>query len=362
MIANTIGIIIFASLLILGFLLLTNPLGVNIKANRWFGWFFVIWGIYWVENLSPEINEFVTQHFISVPLNTVLFCGPILLYFGIIFFTNPNHKLGKRFYLYCLAPVAFFALQTARFFSPENDTLFISSIGFNFLNGIFFATASLVHLRKYQKRIPYFSSSSIEIDLNWLVLIIVSIMILAVTIVVYNILFFKEPPGIVANTITLGIAYFAAYYSLKQKEIYPKDETQRKQLIAIKEPDSNNKRKLLDDETLVKQKSNLLQIMQEQEPHLDSEINLSRLAEALKVTPHQLSYLLNTGFNENFFQFINRHRIEKAKILLATPQKQNLSMLGIAYESGFNSKTVFNTTFKKNVGSTPSDFRLKNTK
>ena len=77
----------------------------------------------------------------------------------------------------------------------------------------------------------------------------------------------------------------------------------------------------------------------------------------MNCTPHQLSYIINNGFDENFYQFINRFRIEEAKKLILNPNMNHLSLLGIGFEVGFNSKSVFNTTFKKNTGKTPSEFK-----
>ncbi|MFZ0597901.1 MAG: helix-turn-helix domain-containing protein, partial [Flavobacterium sp.] len=55
--------------------------------------------------------------------------------------------------------------------------------------------------------------------------------------------------------------------------------------------------------------------------------------------------------------FINRYRIEEAKKMIQDPNMEHLSLMGIAFEVGFNSKTVFNTTFKKSTNQTPSEFK-----
>ena len=67
--------------------------------------------------------------------------------------------------------------------------------------------------------------------------------------------------------------------------------------------------------------------------------------------------LPNNGFNQNFYGFINKFRVEKSKKLLADKELDKYSIIGIAFESGFNSKTSFNTTFKKLTGQTPSEFK-----
>ena len=104
-------------------------------------------------------------------------------------------------------------------------------------------------------------------------------------------------------------------------------------------------------------KERLIALMENEKPYLDTQLNLFKLAELHGSTVHELSSLINKGFNENFNQFINRYRVEESKKLLVSEQHQNLSMLGIAYEAGFNSKTVFNATFKKMVGKTPTEYR-----
>jgi AraC-like DNA-binding protein len=161
------------------------------------------------------------------------------------------------------------------------------------------------------------------------------------------------------NLFTLTIIYFIAYNSLRQKEIFPLDENQREEIITISQEDESTKpkRKLVSEDELISLKALLTDIMQQQKPYLDCDINLMKLSELLNITPHQLSYVINTGFNENFFQYINRHRIEKAKELLLKEDTNNLSILGIAFESGFRSKTSFNTTFKKITNQTPSEFK-----
>jgi AraC-like DNA-binding protein len=157
----------------------------------------------------------------------------------------------------------------------------------------------------------------------------------------------------------LFIVFGVAYSALRQKEIYPVNAGQEEEIMDIETitPFSDQKRKVVSDIELVEFKTALNQLMKEKMPYKDPEINLIKLAAMLKMTPHQLSYVINTGFNENFFQFINRHRVEAARDLIAKGNLNNFSLLGIAFESGFNSKTTFNNTFKKITSQTPTEFR-----
>ncbi|MCF2875734.1 MULTISPECIES: helix-turn-helix domain-containing protein [unclassified Tenacibaculum] len=158
----------------------------------------------------------------------------------------------------------------------------------------------------------------------------------------------------------LTTIFFIAYKALKQKEIFPKNIKYRNTAISIDKDlkeDIVTKRKLFKEEELVEYKSQLNALMKEQQLYLNSDINLASLSEHMNITPHQLSYIINKGFNQNFYQFINGYRVNKAKSLLLDNSSDKLSILGIAFEAGFNSKTAFNTTFKKFTNKTPSEFK-----
>ena len=97
--------------------------------------------------------------------------------------------------------------------------------------------------------------------------------------------------------------------------------------------------------------------MESEKPHLDSDLTLPKLADHLQIPPHHLSQIINESLKQNFFDFVNGYRVEEAKQLLLDPEKSSFTVLAIAEEAGFNSKTVFNTAFKKGTGKTPSAFR-----
>lgn len=87
--------------------------------------------------------------------------------------------------------------------------------------------------------------------------------------------------------------------------------------------------------------------------YLDTQLSLRELAAKLKIHPNKLSWLLNNKIGKGFNEFINQKRLIHFQEISIKPETQHLSILGIAYESGFNSKSVFNEFFKKNTGMTP---------
>ena len=74
-------------------------------------------------------------------------------------------------------------------------------------------------------------------------------------------------------------------------------------------------------------------------------------------TSYHLSQLLNENLNQKFYDFVNGYRVEEAKRALFDPANDHLTILAVALEAGFSSKSAFNAAFKKFAGTTPSDFR-----
>lgn len=99
----------------------------------------------------------------------------------------------------------------------------------------------------------------------------------------------------------------------------------------------------------------LLAFMTTSEPYLDSELSLAALSDQVAMTPREVSELVNQSLGLHFFDFVNGYRVRKAQeLLLATPRR---SVLEVLYTVGFNSKSSFNTAFKKHAGLTPSAYR-----
>ena len=99
----------------------------------------------------------------------------------------------------------------------------------------------------------------------------------------------------------------------------------------------------------------LLALMTEQQPWLEPELTLTELAHRLRLTPGLLSKVINTGCGQNFNDFVNAYRVREAQRLLADPRFAHYSLVGVALESGFNSRSTFNRVFKKVVGQAPSE-------
>ncbi len=136
-------------------------------------------------------------------------------------------------------------------------------------------------------------------------------------------------------------------YQQYHDKVYPR-VVQKPKVRKPRQPDS-----ALTNEQVEK----IQAFVESERPYLNPSLTLRSLAEQVDIHPNQLSWLLNESIGSNFNEFINIKRIEHFKQLVLDPDNSHISLIGLAYESGFNSKTVFNTAFKKTVGMTPKEFQ-----
>ncbi|MEM6830311.1 MAG: helix-turn-helix domain-containing protein [Bacteroidota bacterium] len=110
---------------------------------------------------------------------------------------------------------------------------------------------------------------------------------------------------------------------------------------------------LLNEEEVLKYKDKLIYALEERHVHFNTDLTLRSLAETIDLHPNKLSWLLNEKIGQNFNDFINSYRLKAFQEKAVAPQNSHLTLLGLAYDSGFTSKSVFNDFFKKTTGLTP---------
>ncbi len=96
--------------------------------------------------------------------------------------------------------------------------------------------------------------------------------------------------------------------------------------------------------------------MENTKPYLDRELTIYDLSRQLDIPRHILSEIINEHMGKNFYNLVNDYRVEEVKMRLESPEYKHLTILAIAFDSGFNSKSSFNTIFKEKTGSTPSEY------
>ena len=142
-----------------------------------------------------------------------------------------------------------------------------------------------------------------------------------------------------------------SYYGLRNPELY----RVAKQLPVRKYAASKLTKADLD-----RLKVQLDQLMEEKKPYLNKELLKADLSEMLGIQKPEMARLLNERIGMNFFEYVNYYRIKEFVALAQTEKAKQLTFFGLAQEAGFKSKTTFNSSFKKLMGSSPTEYFRQN--
>lgn len=316
--------------------------------------------------------------------------GPFLfLYTGAI----TNQLQAKRssmlhaipfFFIYLLfSPFLLLSTEKKILIAKSNgqglETLLPILITLIMISGVVYVALSLWLLKKYKRTLRDQFSSAEKINLAWLRYLIYSIGFIWVFVLIGN-------DQMIFGSVVVFV-FFLGYFGIKQVGIFTQSyptETNIEAKILMNgassptEPIgttqlSANTTALLDVPQKVKylrsslsekiareiQKS-LTKAINEDRLFSNPEITLAELAQTLNVHPNNLSQVINTFEGKNFYDYINHKRIEEFKRIVALPESQRFTLLALALECGFNSKTSFNRNFKNATGLSPSEY-LKQT-
>ena len=291
----------------------------------------------------------------------------ILLGAGLYFFTRsmcePNFRFRKKDWLHTLPlflHLVFYTVRFHRFGVATKKELLISGSYQSFLEGklwensffllmYIYAVAIIIQLFRYRKRILQVASDQ-KSGLQWLFVIVLGFIFVWTSDVMEYYLFWIRGQ----HTWLVHIphpAVFVLTTILVWKTMMQSKTFEELQFLE------NQSQRILTKEQISTYADQLNEVMKTEKPYLNPELTLSGLSEAAKIPPRHLSQLLNEHYQQNFYDFINLHRIQASKKLLLDEEKSKWTILEILYEAGFNSKTTFNLAFKKQTGMTPKLYR-----
>jgi AraC-like DNA-binding protein len=383
---------------LLSFLLFFHPLQQNVRANRWLGFFVFIIGCAFIGTYMILTETAVLYKFFFKCLYSLQFLLGPSFYISVLYFVTPTKMFRRADWLHFIPFIIYVcaehiwkfgkeSISTFPLFEINNEFSFLVRDILPFLTG-FYLVKSYITLVKHKTRLKLITSSINQINLGWLVQFIF-ILSLSVIIWLNDALFGLPFLTHATNFVYAGAAFFLAYFAMKQKTIFAfkeKDIKEISDLLEYKDDkpevsviyetvESANyteaavevtevpgakkekpKLKRLTAGQIENLSVQLFSLMEKDKLFLDNDLNLPMVAEKLGIGIHEASFLINETTHDNFYNFINRYRVEEAKKLLASAKVEELNILGIAFASGFNSKTTFNTTFKKVVGVSPSQY------
>ncbi|WP_438978052.1 helix-turn-helix domain-containing protein [Polaribacter sp.] len=209
----------------------------------------------------------------------------------------------------------------------------------------------------YRKRIKAYFSNTYKLELNW----ILSFLIAFTALFLYSSL-----QDIIGSLIielnyeqrwwlNIFMAIVVLFVGIKG---YFTDTTKLNKLSFSFSPNPESIPQFKKEEEKVSAEDieKLKSYMELEKPYLNPDLNLSDLSDELQINRAELSKIINSGFNKNFNDFINEYRVNTFKEKLNLGEHKQLSLLGIAYDCGFNSKATFNRVFKKITQISPTEF------
>jgi len=292
-------------------------------------------------------------------ININLLLGPALL-----FYTREitsQHETRVPQYLHWLPAIVSSAGILLMFFwsrPPSVDEVSLGSMNISRLILQTPATVSLLGyglycirlLKQYRLTLADQFSTLDQINLHWVTTICWILIFAALSLLVSTP--FEAMSSYWRGIVYVALIYYIGHTGIRQPEIFQQQPLQKSQGKMAPEAAGNSQ---LPPESQGLWLT-LLKRLEEQQPHLDLDLNLSKLARQMKLHPNRLSAVINHHGRCNFFELINKERIKHAKYLLADSDCK-LSIVDIAIESGFNSKSTFYVRFKEFTGMSPTSYR-----
>ena len=232
----------------------------------------------------------------------------------------------------------------------------------------FYYVWAIIILSKYRKSILDFFSTKKDVDKKWLFYLTngfaAYLIVGVIGLFMMQIFNFSLPFNIYSYSSLILVIYIfgLGYIGLTRNIVLHgyKDFVVHKG-ISIPHKDYISNRTRYEKSTMTNSEASVLiselnELMNNKKLYLDCQLNLKTLAEALNTNTHRLSQSLNEYQGENFFDFVNRYRIEEVKKRMADPESEKFKIIAIAYDCGFNSRSGFYNSFRKFTGQTPTDY------
>ena len=336
--------------------------------------FFFILILFYLFHVYAEIHRIRVLYIVTFLFNNILeiLIGPLLFLYIKSIFQNKKELIIKKNYTHFLPVGLYFVLVSIPFLLSILNRKEI----FNYLKSINkyhneISIAMMLYLliytfwsyrifNKYRKAIKLHFSTIQKSNFKWIKLMLVGILLISCFDLITGIYeIYIQPSGFQTKYITVTLIIilliYLSYFGIKQTTILLPDflvntisESKQKQL--------NNRLSSFKKNELSNLKASLESSMKVDKMHLDENLTLNKLATKLSISDKHLSAFLNQHLNITFYDYVNSYRITSVIDKLKSKEYKNITLLGIAYESGFKSKTSFNRIFKKETGLSPSAY------
>ena len=306
---------------------------------------------------------------------------PLVFIYGPVIFlyvrSLTGKKIGSRELLHFL-PFVLTVLLLIPFYLKSGDekiafvkTYFLSNqlmteafamISLRMAHLLIYIFLSFRLLKAYEKGIRDQFSNVDKLSLSWLYKLLIGFAaIIFVSFITYVLVMMGKlsllDSNIIASLMVAVVIYSIGYLGFRQTKLRLQMEQENGQTEPLPKESEQARSHAFSEEMANRYLLALQQKMEQEKLFTRSELSLNMLAGQLGIQPYQLSQLINRELNQTFFDFVNQYRIEEVKGRLVDPANKPYTIMAIAMDAGFNSKSAFNQAFKKYTGLTPSAYR-----
>jgi len=308
-------------------------------------------------------NEALYPQLLAVDFPLPLIHGPFLFVYTLALSRGRVSKISLLHFVPSLAVllylIPFFALPTEqKIYVFENRGIGYEAFNIirdfaNILSGVVYVILSSVALWKHRISIVHQFSSIEKINLQWLQYLIYWIGAIWIFV-------FTGIEELIFGAVVLFIL-FIGFFGIRQVGIFHSSDRASSPPVQTDESEDEPEKRKYQKSGLSSDSSSTLHrdlshLMIMEKVFRESELSLTDLAKRLNTQPNHLSQVINEREGKNFYDYINSLRIEEFMRIVSTPESKKYTLLGLAQECGFNSKSSFNRYFKKVTGKSPSEF------
>ncbi len=297
-----------------------------------------------------------------------LFLVSALIYLFILSLLQKEKPNLKTLIQHLSLPVLYFIFHFIIFLLDKEDkqnfsqkiyfpfVIYIEVLGYYILSSYYFV--SIIKLLHQYNRIAHHSYSQISLNtINWLryfvfgfIAYLIIDFIFSATEAIFKLDFSQQYWKYLIRGVLTSFLCIAGYNFEDKIAISNTD------FEADKINEDETKNELISESELVHKKQIILDYFEKAKPYLNPELDLNTLSKNLDLNSNVVSYIINKGFEKNFNDFVNLYRVNDLKEKLKDPANRHLTLLALAFDAGFNSKTTFNRVFKKLINQSPSDY------
>jgi AraC-like DNA-binding protein len=375
--------IVFVSLLFAAYLLTMKS--ENYTSNLLIALFLILNA----QDSSSIFSNFVYPNFPGwgMLMNSTVFFTMPLLYLYILSVIYSDFSLKGKHLIHCIPFIINAVVFIPRYYAVDFDEkwIFLNAndiermpevkISYLLIHSqiAFYLIASFLAIRKYKNLLLENYSNASMFSHKWMFQLILIIAIESVVAGIKNVFMFLHIEKVYYYTLLLtalmmlGIVCWLVLKALQSPQLFRGIDSNL-QLVRtlIKESnlvDTNPDQSSTKKDAEIQEKIDMLEkFMIDQKLYLDASLTMYDLSKHLNMPVRELSLLINHDLDQHFFDFVNGYRIRQAMEMLRDPDKKEYTVLEILYDVGFNSKSSFNTAFKKLTRLTPTEYRLRHLK